>query len=173
MNERIKSKFEGNWNNTENQHANKDYTDPNNNTWCSFTDPYYADQMNRAIDLAKSSGAQVYFAFCPSDANALVDGADQRDYLAAYDALIKSTYHFDGLVGSAENYVFDHSYFYDCAFHLNDTGRTYRTYRMYLDLASILGITDTARYKSVGTDFDGCVFENTDGTPINNWVALD
>ena len=173
MNERIKSKFEGNWNNTENQHANKDYTDPNNNTWCSFTDPYYADQMNRAIDLAKSSGAQVYFAFCPSDANALVDGADQRDYLAAYDALIKSTYHFDGLVGSAENYVFDHSYFYDCAFHLNDTGRTYRTYRMYLDLASILGITDTARYKSVGTDFDGCVFENTDGTPINNWVASD
>lgn len=173
MNERIKSKFEGAWNNTENQHANKDYTDPNNNTWCSFTDPYYANQMNRAIDLAKSSGAKVYFAFCPSDANALVDGADKRDYLAAYDALIKNTYHFDGLVGNAENYVFDHSYFYDCAFHLNDTGRTYRTYRMYLDLATILGITDIAGYKSVGTDFDGCIFEDTDGTPTHNWVPLN
>ena len=170
MNERIKSKLEGAWNDTNNQHANKDYTDPNNETWCSFTDPYYKDQMNRAIDLAKSSGAKVYFAFCPSDANAIVDGQDTYEALLAYDNLIASTYNFDGLVGGAANYVFDHSYFYDCAFHLNDTGRTYRTYRMYLDLASILGITDINSYKSVGTDFDGCTFENTDGTPLKNWT---
>ena len=170
MNERIKSKDEGAWNDTNNQHANKDYTDPNNKTWCSFTDPYYADQMNRAIALAKSSGAKVYFAFCPSDANALVDGADTYAALKAYDELIMSTYDFDGLIGMAENYVFDHSYFYDCAFHLNDTGRTYRTYRMYLDLASVLGIENVKGYKSVGTDFDGCTFEDTDGTPIVNWT---
>ena len=170
MNERIKSKDEGAWNDTNNQHANKDYTDPNNKTWCSFTDPYYADQMNRAIALAKSSGAKVYFAFCPSDANALVDGADTYADLKAYDELIMSTYDFDGLIGMAENYVFDHSYFYDCAFHLNDTGRTYRTYRMYLDLASVLGIENVKGYKSVGTDFDGCTFEDTDGTPIVNWT---
>ena len=170
MNERIKSKYEGAWNDTNNQHANKDYTDPSNETWCSFTDSYYADQMNRAIDLAKSGGAKVYFAFCPSDANALVDGADTYGALRAYDELISATYHFDGLVGRAENYVFDHGYFYDCAFHLNDTGRTYRTYRMYLDLATILGITDPNGYKSVGTDFDGCTFENTDGTPLVNWT---
>ena len=170
MNERIKSKYEGAWNDTNNQHANKDYTDPNNETWCSFTDSYYADQMNRAIDLAKTSGAKVYFAFCPSDANALVDGADTYGALRAYDELISATYHFDGLVGRAENYVFDHGYFYDCAFHLNDTGRTYRTYRMYLDLATLLGITDLNGYKSVGTDFDGCTFENTDGTPATNWT---
>ena len=170
MNERIKSKLEGAWNDTDNQHANKDYTDPNNETWCSFTDAYYKDQMNRAIDLAKSSGAKVYFAFCPSDAYALVDGADTSAALAAYDELIMSTYGFDGLVGNAANYVFDHSYFYDCAFHLNDTGRTYRTYRMYLDLAAILGISETNSYKSAGTDFDGCTFENTDGTPVTDWT---
>ena len=173
MNERIKSKLEGAWNDTNNQHANKDYTDPSNETWCSFTDPYFADQMNRAIDLAKSSGAKVYFAFCPSDANALVEGADTYARLRAYDELIRSTYNFDGLVGMAENYVFDHSYFYDCAFHLNDTGRTYRTYRMYLDLADILGITDTNGYKSVGTDFDGCTFEDSDGTPLTNWTPVN
>lgn len=173
MNERIKSKLEGAWNDTNNQHANKDYTDPSNETWCSFTDPYFADQMNRAIDLAKSSGAKVYFAFCPSDANALVEGADTYARLRAYDELIRSTYNFDGLVGMAENYVFDHSYFYDCAFHLNDTGRTYRTYRMYLDLADILGITDTNGYKSVGTDFDGCTFEDSDGTPLTNWIPVN
>ena len=170
MNERIKSKYEGAWNNTGNQHANKDYTDPNNNTWCSFTDPYYADQMNRAIALAKSSGAKVYFAFCPADANALVAGAGTYEALRAYDTLIMNTFDFDGLVGMAENYVFDHSYFYDCAFHLNDTGRTYRTYRMYLDLADILGITDINGYKSVGTDFDGCTFEDTDEVPTVNWT---
>ena len=173
MNERIKSKLEGAWNDTNNQHANKDYTDPSNETWCSFTDPYFADQMNRAIDLAKSSGAKVYFAFCPSDANALVEGADTYARLRAYDELIRSTYNFDGLVGMAENYVFDHSYFYDCAFHLNDTGRTYRTYRMYLDLADILGITDTNGYKSVGTDFDGCTFEDSNGTPLTNWTPAN
>ena len=173
MNERIKSKLEGAWNDTNNQHANKDYTDPSNETWCSFTDPYFADQMNRAIDLAKSSGAKVYFAFCPSDANALVEGADTYARLRAYDELIRSTYNFDGLVGMAENYVFDHSYFYDCAFHLNDTGRTYRTYRMYLDLADILGITDTNGYKSVGTDFDGCTFEDSNGTPLTNWTPVN
>ena len=173
MNERIKSKLEGAWNDTNNQHANKDYTDPSNETWCSFTDPYFADQMNRAIDLAKSSGAKVYFAFCPSDANALVEGADTYARLRAYDELIRSTYNFDGLVGMAENYVFDHSYFYDCAVHLNDTGRTYRTYRMYLDLADILGITDTNGYKSVGTDFDGCTFEDSDGTPLTNWTPVN
>ena len=173
MNERIKSKLEGAWTDTNNQHANKDYTDPGNETWCSFTDPYFADQMNRAIDLAKSSGAKVYFAFCPSDANALVEGADTYARLRSYDELIRSTYNFDGLVGMAENYVFDHSYFYDCAFHLNDTGRTYRTYRMYLDLADILGITDTNGYKSVGTDFDGCTFEDSDGTPLTNWMPVN
>ena len=170
MNERIKSKFEGAWNDTQNQHANKDYTDPNNKTWCSFTDPYYADQMNRAIALAKKSGAKVYFGFCPSDANAIVEGKDTAAALASYDKLITDTYEFDGLIGACANYVFDHTYFYDCAFHLNDTGRTYRTYRMYLDLASVLGILDLNTYTSVGTDFDGCTFENTDGVPLNNWT---
>ena len=170
MNERIKSKFEGAWNDTQNQHANKDYTDPNNKTWCSFTDPYYADQMNRAIALAKKSGAKVYFGFCPSDANAIVEGKDTVAALASYDKLITDTYEFDGLIGTCANYVFDHTYFYDCAFHLNDTGRTYRTYRMYLDLASVLGILDLNTYTSVGTDFDGCTFENTDGVPLNNWT---
>ena len=41
---------------------------------------------------------------------------------------------------------------------------------MYLDLASVLGISDLNIYTSVGTDFDGCTFENTDGVPLNNWT---
>ena len=170
MNERIKSKYEGAWNDTQNQHANKDYTDPNNITWCSFTDAYFADQMNRAIALAKSSGAKVYFAFCPADANALVDGADTLAALLAYDELIENTYVFDGLIGSSAGYVYSHEYFYDCAFHLNDTGRTYRTYQMYLDLCDKLGVESVKGYTSVGTDFDGCTFENTDGIPNYKWT---
>ena len=173
MNERIKSKNEGAWNDTSNQHANKDYTDMSNVTWCSFTDPYYADQINRAIASAKSSGAKVYFGFCPSDASSLVDGAESAAWLRAYDELIENTFDFDGLVGSSSNYIYDHSYFYDCAFHLNDTGRTYRTYRMYLDLLPILGIDSPRAYAAAGTNFDGCTFEDSDGTPLVEWMPTN
>ena len=173
MNERIKSKNEGAWNDTSNQHANKDYTDMSNVTWCSFTDPYYADQINRAITSAKSSGAKVYFGFCPSDASSLVDGAESAAWLRAYDELIENTFDFDGLVGSSANYIYDHSYFYDCAFHLNDTGRTYRTYRMYLDLLPILGIDSPRAYAAAGTNFDGCTFEDSDGTPLVEWMPTN
>ena len=170
MNERIKSKNEGWWNDKESQNANKDYTDPNNITWASFTDPYFKDQMNRAIACAKSSGAKVYFGFCPVDSSAFVDGADQLDHLIAYDALIRDTYDFDGLLGSCLDYIYDHKYFYDCAFHLNDTGRTYRTYQMYLDLCEIIGESNPRGFLSAGVDFDGCSFEkNSSGEPLTPW----
>ncbi|MBR5448859.1 MAG: leucine-rich repeat protein, partial [Clostridia bacterium] len=74
LNEYIKSKYEGAWNNVGNQQANSNYLDPNNNTWCKINDPYYADSMNRVITIAKSSGASVYFSFCPVDESKLVDG---------------------------------------------------------------------------------------------------
>ena len=40
-------------------------------------------------------------------------------------------------------------------------------------LADILGITDTNGYKSVGTDFDGCTFEDSNGTPLTNWTPVN
>lgn len=166
MNERFKSKDEGNWMDETSQAANKDYTDPNNRTWASVTDPYFADSMNRAIRLVKQTGAKVYFSFCPVDADKLVDEARNAAHFAAYDAMISETYAFDGVIGTSLNYVMAHKYFYDNAFHPNDYGRTYRTYRLYSDLCTTLGIFRT--YDSVtdvGTAFEGCLFESTEMTP--------
>ena len=159
LNEYIKSKNEGPWNNTGFQQANSNYLDPNNTTWCKITDPYYADSMNRVINIAKSGGADVYFSFCPVDEDELVSGANTAAWIAAYDKLILDTYDFDGIVGTAGDYVFASEYFYDNAFHLNDYGRTYRTYQLYLDLCTILGISEPNGQYSVGERFDGCLFD--------------
>ncbi len=159
LNERVKSKDEGWWNDVDNQHENSDYTDPDNITWASISDSYFADLMNHAIASAKSSGATVMFGFCPTDADALVSGAETAEWQAAYDSLILELYGFDGIVGGSGNYVFEHEYFYDCAFHLNDYGRTIRTYRMYRDLVRLLGVGKIKAFDAVGTDFEGCLFE--------------
>ena len=159
MNGRVKSRFEGGIYD-DSQIVNKDYRDPNNVTWASINDEYFTQIMNKAIAAAKSSGASVYFGFCPVDEHSLVEGAEGLDWLLAYDALIEETYLFDGLVGSAKDYIFDHSYFYDCAFHPNDYGRTLRTYQLYLDLAELLGIPEIKAMREEGTDFEGCLFES-------------
>ena len=160
MNNRIKSILEGPWNNVNNQEANKDYTDPENVTWTSMDREDLVAMMNYAIGKAQSSGAKVYFGFCPVDANALVDGAKSAEWLLEYDELIKELYSFDGIVGSSISYVYDHKYFYDCAFHLNDYGRTYRTYQLYTDIAKILELKRVKGLYDAGTDFTGCKFES-------------
>ena len=169
LNNRFKSRLEGAWNDVENQKNNMDYTDETNVTWCSIDDPYYKDRMNGAITAAKSSGAKVYFSFCPVDYTALCDEAkaDPAAWFMAYDKFITDTYVFDGIVGSSGNYVMNRRYFHDCAFHPNDYGRTYRTYTLYRDVCKTLGITDVKGIYDVGQSFEGCLFEEgSDGKPV-------
>ncbi len=166
LNERIKSKFEGQWDEVDNQIANSDYNDPDNITWQSMSDPKLVELVNHAIDSAKSSGALVYFSFCPMDADKVVSEAQNTARTQEYDELIKNLYNFDGVLGKSSDYIFAHEYFFDCAFHPNDTGRTYRTYRVYLDICALLGYEPNG-YDSKGTDFEGCIFENTsNGLPL-------
>ena len=161
FNKRFKSKNDGEWN-SDSQIENKDYNDPANVTWQSIDTPYLVYQMNRSILSAQSSGAKVYFSFCPADADKLVAEARDIDWLLAYDKLISDLYCFDGVLGSCISYIYAHKYFYDCAFHLNDLGRTYRTYRVYCDLCELLGI-ERVGFTSCGTSFEGCLF-NDDGS---------
>ena len=159
MNERVRSRFDGSWNDVTEQEKHRDYNDPNDNTWCSVSDAYYRDELNRVIRELKRSGAKVYFTFCPVDGSKIVAEGQGRVWLSAYDRFISETYEFDGVLGRSADYVFAHEYFYDCAFHTNDYGRTYRTYRVYLDLCDLLG--RDVRHKmdtSLGT-FAGCLFE--------------
>ena len=83
--------------------------------------------------------------------------------------MISDNYLFDGAIGKVSDYIWEHKYFYDCAFHPNDYGRAYRTYQLYVDLCAKLGITDIQGYLSVGTEFDGCLFEDADGVPGTDW----
>lgn len=167
FNERIKSMTEGQWSDTANQHANKDYTDLNNTTWTSLDREDLLSVINSAIDKVKATGAKVYFAFAPSDADAVVEEARSTDKIDEYDALIAEVYNFDGLLGSAKDYVYNHKYFYDCAYHVNDYGRTYRTYMLYLNIAEKIGLDFTKGIYYEGTDFEGCMFEDgSDGTPV-------
>ncbi len=165
LNHRVKSILEGAY----------DSADPKNEDWrtsekwCSITDSQYRTNMNRVISIARASGAKVYFTFCPMDASALTDDAkkDAAAWFDAYEQLISDIYLFDGVLGEAGDYLYDHKYFYDNAFHPNDYGRTYRTYAMYCDLAELFGIDTVKGIYDVGTDYDGCLFEDgSDGTPL-------
>lgn len=140
------------------------YDDEN---FADFTAAEFADLMNMAFDKIGATGAQTYFTFAPVDENALLAEAKSLAWLAAYEELVRETYtSLDGILGHASDYVFHREYMYDNAFHVNDYGRTLRTYQMYLDLAELLGISEVKGILDVGTDFDGCMFEsNPDGTP--------
>ena len=158
LNERYKSTLEGNW---QNMSPNDNWSDPNNKAWCNVTDPQYTVNLNRAITKARLSGARVYFSFCPVDVESLASGVlTATTWLTDYEEMITDTYYFDGILGSVSDYIYDHKYFYDNAFHLNDYGRTYRTYQVYLDLCNLFGIEDPVAIDAKGTTaFRGCLFE--------------
>ena len=171
FNNRVKSIYDVNPSDKEYQEVNKDYSDLNNTTWTSIDRPDLVAQMNMAISKAQASGAKVYFSFAPTDENDVVAEARNVEWLQAYDKLIDEIYCFDGRLGSCMDYIFDHNYAYDCAFHVNDYGRTWRTYQMYEDICEKLGITDVKNVDAVGTDFAGCLFE--EGTTTEPRFGVD
>ena len=174
FNERIKSAKDAKWNDEAAQEASRDWRDDKNETWCSFNDPFYADQVNRMIREIKKTGATVYFAFAPVDGTG-VEGsdwgvipeckADPEKWLAAYDKLVSDTYELDGLIGKSSDYIYHHNYFYDNIYHLNNWGRAIRTYQFYLDLCDVLGIANKLGATAKGTDFAGCLFESDIANP--------
>ena len=136
-------------------------------SFVSCDDPKYKNQVNRVIGLLKAQGAGVYFGYCPTDDEGILEKAKNREWLAAFDKLIDDNYDFDGRIGKAESYIYDHIYAYDCNYHLNDYGRTYHTYQFYVDLCKTFGIKDINGIYELGTDFLGCIFEEgSDGTPV-------
>ena len=165
-NHRVKSINDIPWNTEEGQVANKDWRDESNETWSSINRPELVEMMNLIIGRAKESGARVYFGFAPADADKLIEEAKNIEWLKAYDEFIKTLYDFDGVLGSCTDYIYNHQYAYDCAFHVNNYGRTYRTYQLYTDICRAVGITNINGIYSRGTSFDGCLFEiGSDGTP--------
>ena len=175
FNDRIKSNAAPNW--TAEDASTQDWKNPDNPTWCSFTELKYADQVNRMIREINATGAMTCFSYAPVDGTGVPGSsfgvipevkANAADWLSVYDALIRETYYeYDAYVGCAANYIFHHNYFFDSAYHLNNYGRALWTYQLYTDLCIELGIDDVNGYLECGTEFEGCMFESgvTDGKP--------
>ncbi len=145
LNNRFKSMYDTGWDNKIPDYwKSDDWQDPQNESWCNIDDPYFVTNMNRAILAARSTGAKVYFSFCPVDASRICEQAlaDIDAWCADYEEMIASTYAFDGILGAAKDYIMHHEYFYNNAFHPNDYGRVYRTYQVYLDLCDLLAVED-------------------------------
>ncbi len=161
---RYKSTGEGTWKNAKDQ---LDYTD--DRYWVDINTSPYMDMMNRIIRTVQADGTKVFFGFAPSDEYRTFDVAKNRDWLAAYDKLMKETYCFDGILGSCHEYIYNHQYFYDCAYHTNNYGRTWHTYNFYTDLCPLLGREILYQNGEVGTYFEGCLFEkDADGNLLTS-----
>ena len=171
LNNRFKSMYDTGWDNKIPDYWKTDnWKDESNTTWCNIDDPYFVNNMNRAILAAKSTGAKVYFSFSPADSSRLCADAlaDIDAWCADYESFLSETYAFDGLLGHTKSYIMNHEYFYDNAFHPNDYGRTFRTYQVYKDLCTLLGKTTVNPIYYVGFDGDiaGCRMETDyDGVP--------
>ncbi len=155
LNNRVNSRYEGTLNSSL---GGVDWR--TSEAWCDLDDPRYVRNMNAAITSAKSSGASVYFAFCPMDASKLIPEAkaNSAEWLDAFEKLIEDTYVFDGVLGEAESYIYDHKYFFNNAFHTNDYGKVYRTYALYKDLCGVMGKEVKYGVLDVG-EVPGCLFE--------------
>jgi hypothetical protein len=175
LNNRFKSMYDTGWDNKiEDYWKTDDWKDPYDKAWCNIDDPYFVKNMNRAINAAKSTGAKVYFSFCPMDASRLCEDAlaDIDAWCRAYENMIESTYAFDGVLGNVKDYFMNHEYFYDNAFHPNDYGRTVRTYQVYKDLSVLFENSNphTVDYIRDGV-IAGCRVE-TDYDGIPNFPAF-
>ena len=149
------------------------------------TDPYRS-VMNDVIERAKINGAKVFYSFAPMADEAINEAAREGgiNWYIAFEQMIKENFVFDGVLGDAENYIFNVKYFYNNAFHPNDYGRVFRTYRVYIDMCEeILEIpkeerTDYYCGQTLNSDkrlvdkdgnilCDGSMFEeDSDGTPL-------
>jgi hypothetical protein len=153
LNEYMRNHNEGKWSaaGSQNDYHNTEF-------WSNVLAEPYLSLMRHAVARAKSGGAKVYFGFAPTDAGALIDEVNAA-WLARFDTLFASAYGFDGALGKSADFIYDHRYFYDCAFHTNNYGRPIRTYQLYIDLCAYLGIEEVAKYNQYGFSFLGCKFD--------------
>ena len=124
--------------------------------------------LNYEIELAQSYGAKVYYNFAPVCDTAILKDIRTAgpEWFDRQEQMLLDTFSFDGVLGDAENYIFNYKYFYDSAYHPNNFGKTYRTYRVYLDLCELLGITEIKDFYLGGTpDADGYI-RDENGNPL-------
>ena len=92
----------------------------------------FIEYLNSYAEELQGKGAQVYYSFCPMNADALEDGTTEENVAEYYDCL-KDSLKFK-ILGNPISRILDNEWFYDSNFHLNTNGAQYYTRRVILDL---------------------------------------
>ncbi|MBQ8401717.1 MAG: leucine-rich repeat protein, partial [Clostridia bacterium] len=98
--------------------------------------PEYLPELNRVLDHAAESGAQILFSFPPYNKNAVADGYLNDTALDYYMDYIRENIHAR-LISDVRNYIHEGQYFDDSDYHLNAIGRPIHTEQLTKDLAAI------------------------------------
>ncbi|MBP5271059.1 MAG: hypothetical protein ILO42_08900 [Clostridia bacterium] len=80
----------------------------------------FIDYVNRYISWARRRGAEVYFAFCPMNRDALAPGTTD-DSVYEFVEFIEENLDCR-VIGNPWESILDSGYFYDTNYHLNDAG---------------------------------------------------
>lgn len=96
----------------------------------------FAGQMNEFTRACRNKGAQVYYAFCPMNAAAVLPGSDPEKLNAALASSLAAP-----VLGTAEDSILNSAWFFDTNFHLNAAGAVVYTARLAETLQSALGVS--------------------------------
>ena len=103
--------------------------------------PDFIDYVNEFTAYAEKKGAKVYLASCPIN-EAAVPLDLSMDDIDAYVTALEEAFDCE-VLGSPANMIYPSGYFFDSNFHMNGAGAVLHTAQLALDLAPILGLSES------------------------------
>ena len=100
----------------------------------------FADYLNDYIAAAEKLGATVYFSLPPMNELALTEGARAEGVAEEYIELL-SSYLDCEIIDDLSTALMGAGYFFDTNYHVNETGRTFRTLKLAENIRLYHGIT--------------------------------
>ena len=100
-----------------------------------IVDEDFIKYLNEYIDFCERKGADVYFAYCPMNELAIVEGSDAD----AFEDYLKEKIDCP-FISNIGDYIYEAGYFYDTNYHLNDSGVIAHTVNLTKDILLELGI---------------------------------
>ena len=97
--------------------------------------PDFIDYLNDYVRECERRGAEVFFAYCPTNELSVVD----RALAASFHEFLSDSLDCE-IIGTPDEAIMEAGYFYDTNFHLNDAGAAANTVRLTRDILFALGI---------------------------------
>lgn len=101
----------------------------------------FIDYVNEYTEYAESKGAKVYLSTCPLNESAVPLDLTMDD-IDAYIAFLNESFDCE-VLGNPGNMIYPSGYFFDSNFHMNSAGAILHTSQLALDLAPILGLSES------------------------------